>query len=59
MWKTDADRRLRELRHGEKSTASLITDVTTAKLVFTAQICMHIKDYTDNKKERIKIGRIT
>jgi len=50
---------LRKLRHDEKSNASLITDATTAKVVFTALICTCIKDYTDNKKERLKIGCIT
>jgi hypothetical protein len=54
----DAEGGLRELRHDEKSTASLITDATTAKVVFTAQICMRIKDYTDNNG-RLKIGCIT
>jgi hypothetical protein len=58
IWKMDAKVGLRELQHGEKSIASLITDATTAKVVFMAQICMHIKDYTHNK-ERLKIGCIT
>jgi len=59
IWKTDAEGGLRELRHDEKSIASLITDAATANVVFTAQICMRIKDYTDNKAERLKIGCIT
>jgi len=58
IWKMDAEVGVRELRHGEKSIESLITDATTAKVVFMAQICIRIKDYTDNK-ERLKIGCIT
>jgi hypothetical protein len=60
IWKIDAEGGLRELRHDEQNIASLITDTTTAaKVVLTAQICLHIKDYTDNKEERLKIGCIT
>jgi len=59
IWKTDAEGGLRELRHGERSTTSLITDATTAKVVFTAQMCTRIKGYIDNKEERLKIGCIT
>jgi hypothetical protein len=58
IWKMDAKVGLRELQQGEKNIASLITDATTAKVVFMAQICMRIKYYTDNK-ERLKIGCIT
>jgi hypothetical protein len=47
-----------EIRHDEKSNASVITDATTAKVVFTAQTCMRIKVYTDNKEERPKLGCI-
>lgn len=50
--------RLRELTHDEKNIASLITDVTTAKVVFTAQICVCIKAYEENKGERLQIDCI-
>jgi hypothetical protein len=49
---------LRELTHDEKNIASLITDVTTAKVVFTAQICVCIKAYEENKGERLQIDCI-
>jgi hypothetical protein len=59
IWKMGAEGGLGELRHDERSIASVTTDAITAKIVFTAQICMRIKAYTDNIEERLKIGCIT